>query len=335
MRRDPFREPCPAVRKVALSLLRNACYDRGVPTALRSLILFLSLPALGLAAETFRVATFNLQNYLDAPIQTRPAKSSAAKSKIRESIRASGAEVLALQEVGGTNALLELRASLKNDGCEFPYWEIVNAWDTNIHVAVLSRFPIVRRNPHTNDSFLLFGKRHFVKRGFAEVEIRVNDHYSFTLLTAHLKSKLSIWDADEEEVREEEANLLRGNVEAMLRARPNLNLIVAGDLNDSRDSKAVRSIIAAGRKNALIDTRPAERNGDDQPNSNPRYPPPQITWTHYFGKEDSYGRIDYILLSRGMAREWVSNETFVVKIPNWGIGSDHRPIVATFVAEEK
>ena len=68
--------------------------------------------------------------------------------------------MIALQEMGGTNALLELRDSLKREGCDFPFWEHVSAWDTNIHVAVLSKFPIVARRPHTNDSFLLFDKRH-------------------------------------------------------------------------------------------------------------------------------------------------------------------------------
>ncbi|HWN95550.1 MAG TPA: endonuclease/exonuclease/phosphatase family protein [Methylomirabilota bacterium] len=307
-----------------------------MPNTARFFLALLACAA-GLAhgAESFRVATYNLQNYLDAPRGTRPAKSDPAKSKIRESILATKADVIALQEIGGTNALLELRDNLKREGCDFPFWELVNAWDTNIHVAVLSRFPITRRVTHTNDFFLLFGKRHFVKRGFAEVDIRVNDHYTFTLFTAHLKSKLTVWDADEQELREEEATVLREILDAILSARPNANVIVAGDLNDVRDSKAVRTIINAGRKHALIDTRPAEQNGDDQPNNNPRYPPPQITWTHYFGKEDSYGRIDYILMSRGMAREWVSNETFIVRLPNWGVGSDHRPIVATFVADDR
>ena len=300
-----------------------------------SLITLLCVPFLLHSAETFRVATYNVQNYLESAIGTRPAKSEAAKAKVRESIGAAKADVLALQEIGGTNALLELRDSLKREGCDYPYWEHINAWDTNIHVAVLSKFPIAFRRPHTNDSFLLFGKRHFVKRGFAEVEIRVNDKYKFTLLTAHLKSKLTVWDADEQELRDEEAALLRENIERIFSTHPNANVIVAGDLNDTRDSKPVRTIIAAGRKNALIDTRPAEQNGDNQPNNNPRYPPPQITWTHYYGVKEQFSRIDYILLSRGMAREWVSNETFIVKLPNWGVGSDHRPIVATFVAEER
>ena len=285
------------------------------------------------AAQTFRVATYNVQNYLGTASGTRAAKSDTAKAKIRESIRALNADVIAFQEMGGTNELLELRESLRREGCDFPHWEHVSASDTNIHVAVLSRFPIVARHPHTDDSFVLFGKRHYVKRGFAEVEIRVHDRYAFTLLTAHLKSKLTTFDADEQELRAQEAALLREKIDAILDRRPNANVVVVGDLNDTRDSKAVRTII--GRKNALIDTRPAEDNGDNEPNVNAHYPPPRIVWTHYYGKEDRFSRIDFILLSKGMAREWVTNETRVLKIPNWGTASDHRPIVATFVAEDK
>jgi hypothetical protein len=87
---------------------------------------------------------------------------------------------------------------------------------------------------------------------------------------------------------------------------------------------------------ALIDTRPAERNGDDQPNSNPRYAPRNITWTYHYGKEDTYSRIDFILISQGMAKTWDKKETYVLALPNWGVGSDHRPIVAGFsVGEDK
>lgn len=293
------------------------------------------LPPAGLsAAEVFRVATYNLENYLDAPLGTRPAKSPEGRAKIRESLRALKADVVALQEIGGTNVLVELRASLKSEGLDYPFWEHVHGWDTNIQVAVLSRFPITARRPHTNDSFLLFGRRFRVSRGFAEVDIQVNDHYSFTLITTHLKSRRPVPDADEAELREQEALLLREKIEARLAANPNANVIVLGDLNDNQDSKSTRAVIGRG-KQALIDTRPAERNGDNQPNPNPRYEPRRVTWTHHYGKEDTCGRIDYILLSRGLAREWNKEETYVLALANWGTGSDHRPVVAGFFAEDR
>jgi endonuclease/exonuclease/phosphatase family metal-dependent hydrolase len=60
-----------------------------------------------------------------------------------------------------------------------------------------------------------------------------------------------------------------------------------------------------------------------------------VTWTHYFARDDSYSRIDYIFLSAGMAREWNRSETYVLAAPNWGLASDHRPIVAGFWNENR
>ena len=285
------------------------------------------------SAETFSVATYNLDNYLDAPAASRPLKSPAARAKIRESLRALNADVVALQEMGGTNALLELRASLQAEGLGYPHWEHVAGFDTNIHVAVLSKFPITARRPHTEDSFLLFGRRFRVSRGFAEVDIQVNARYAFTLLAAHLKSRRPVPEADEAELRESEALLLRKRIDALLDADPGLNLVVLGDFNDVKDSKSTRALI--GRKHALVDLRPAERNGDDQAGLHAHRDPRSITWTHYYGKEDTYSRIDYILVSPGMAQEWDSTGTFVLTLPNWGVASDHRPIIARFFAEDR
>jgi endonuclease/exonuclease/phosphatase family metal-dependent hydrolase len=297
-------------------------------------LLFLLLPCSAPATNVFRVATFNLENYLDAPAGTRPLKSVEAKTKIRESILTVRPDVLALQEVGSTRALLELRHSLEREGMQFPFWEQVRGYDTNIHLAVLSRYPIIARRPHTNDNFLLAGRRFQVSRGFVEIDIQVTSRYTFTLFSAHLKSRRPVAYADEAELREQEAILLREKIDARLARHPNANIIVLGDFNDVKDSASTRLLIGRGR-NALIDTRPAERNGDDRPNPDPRYEPRNINWTYYYGKEDTYSRIDYILLSRGMSREWLPRETYVLALPNWGLASDHRPIVAGFMAEDR
>jgi endonuclease/exonuclease/phosphatase family metal-dependent hydrolase len=301
----------------------------------RSLILALIVVPAALHAETFRVAEYNLENYLDQPTETRRfVKSDDAKAKICESIRAMKPDVIALEEMGTTNALLELRASLKAEGLDFPYWEHVSGFDTNIHLTVLSKFPITARRPHTNENFLLDGRRFSASRGFLEVDIQVNTNYSFTLLGAHLKSKRPVPEGDEAELRLQEAKLLREKIDAVLKAKPNANLVVLGDLNNTKDSPSTKAIIGTG-KFRLVDTRPAERNGDNAVNPNPRFSPMNVTWTYYYGVEDTYSRIDYILLSPGMAREWVKKETYALALPNWGVGSDHRPIVAAFEAADK
>jgi len=281
--------------------------------------------------ETVRIATYNLENYLDEPTVSRPAKTAEAKARIRESICAAKPDVIALEEMGSIKALLELRDSLKTKGLDLPYWEHVSGFDTNIHVAVLSRFPFSARRPHTNENFLLGGRRFAVSRGFAELDIQVSTNYAFTLIAAHLKSKRPVPAADEAELREQEARLLRQKIDARLASDPDANLVVLGDLNDTRDSASTRAVIGRGRTK-LIDTRPAEPNGDNLPSPNAAGEPRNVTWTHYYGKEDTYSRIDYILVSSGLAREWVKEETYIVTLPNWGVGSDHRPLVATFEA---
>jgi endonuclease/exonuclease/phosphatase family metal-dependent hydrolase len=123
--------------------------------------------------------------------------------------------------------------------------------------------------------------------------------------------------------------MLRRIVDKDLVANPNARLVVLGDFNDVKDSDSTKEIIGRGRFK-LVDTRPAERNADNAPVANAWFQPRDVTWTHYYGKEDTYSRIDYVLLSPAMARAWDKAGTYVLTQPNWGVASDHRPIVATF-----
>jgi endonuclease/exonuclease/phosphatase family metal-dependent hydrolase len=298
------------------------------------LLALVLVPFLGRAEDTFNVAAYNVQNYLLDAVGTRPAKSPEARAKVAENLVALKPDVLAVMEIGDTNALFALQSDLKRAGLDLPHWEHVRGWDTNIFVAVLSRFPIVERRSHTKDSYLLNGRRFHVSRGFAEVEIAVNDRYRFTLFAAHLKSRRPVPQGDEAEMRLEEATILREKIDARLKADPKANILVVGDFNDVKDSKSTRALIGRG-KAALMDTRPAERNGDTLAAERPGWDPANITWTHFYGKEDSYSRIDYILVNAGMAKEWRKEGTYVLTAPNWGLASDHRPIVAQFVAKDE
>ncbi|HKQ38418.1 MAG TPA: endonuclease/exonuclease/phosphatase family protein [Verrucomicrobiae bacterium] len=276
-------------------------------------------------ADSFRVATWNLENYLDGPAGSRPAKSAESKGAIQATIRAMKADVLAVQEIGSTNALADLCAA-----GEFRYREYVSGYDTNIHVAVLSRFPVLACRHHTSDSYLLFGRKHRVSRGFAEVTIQASPDYTFTLFAAHLKSRRPVPEGDEAAMREQEALILRAKVDAVLRANADANVIVLGDFNDVQDAKSTRALIGRGRF-SLIDTRPAERPCYGESSLGPR----NVTWTYFYQQEDTYQRVDYALLSSGMAREWKAQESYVLAQANWGAASDHRPIVVSFWVENR
>src|SRR5262249_35910507 len=155
----------------------------------------------------------------------------------------------------------------------------------------LSRFPFSARGPHTRDSFLLNGRRFLVSRGFLELDIQVNSNYSFTLIEAHLKSRRVVAPADETELRLQEARLLRERIDARLAADPTANIIVLGDLNDTKDAASTKVVIGSG-STRLVDTRPAESSGDTD--SGQASEVRTINWTHYFAKEDTYSRIDFI-----------------------------------------
>jgi len=286
--------------------------------------------------QVFRVATFNVENYVEEAGSARPLKPAAARAKVCESIVAIQPDVIALQEMGSTNALMELQGALKKAGVNLPFWDHITGYDTNIHLALLSRFPIVARHPHTNETYLLGGRRFYVSRGFMEEQIRVNANYQFTLIAGHLKSKMPSGIADEQVWREEEAVVLRRIVDSRLAANPEERLVALGDFNDTQDSRTMKSILGRG-KTGLFDTRPSERGaGSNGPREmgDPALSR-RTTWTDYYAKEDSYSRLDYILISRGMQRDWRSEETYVLNLPDWGAASDHRPLVAGFMAAGK
>ena len=296
------------------------------------LVILLAVP-FGLRGGSFRVATYNVENYLDQPTESRRVvKPPEARAKIRESIVAMSPDVIALEEMGTTSALQELRGALRADGLDFPFWEHVGGADTNIHLAVLSRLPILARRAHTNDQFVLDGRRFFVSRGFAELDIQAATNFTFTLIAAHLKSKLPSPAADEAEERFAEAGVLRGILDEHFKKNPDARLIVLGDFNDLKNSAPVREIIGHG-KFKLADTRPAEHNGDKIFAGPPYFEPRNLAWTYFYGGDDTYSRIDYILLSPALKKNWRPEETFIPTIPNWGVGSDHRPIMATLTTD--
>lgn len=280
------------------------------------------------------LATYNIENYLLASNETRQAKSEASKSKVASVLREIGPDILGLQEVGGQAALLDLQRRLTASGLDLPHFELVRGADTNIQVALLSRYPITARRPHAEDHYLLSNRRFRVSRGILEAEVQVNARYRLTVFVAHLKSRRAVPEADEAEMRREEARILRAKVAERLKAEPKANIVVMGDFNDTKDSETVKLLVGRGR-DQWFDTRPSERNGDTGYSPNTRWQPRTVSWTHYYGVEDSYSRVDYILLHPNAASEWEARGSYLPAVADWGLASDHRPVVVTLRPEDR
>ncbi len=279
----------------------------------------LVLPGAALAGE-FVVATYNLHNYVGKGVEGRPAKSAAARGRVSAMIARVRPDVLALQEMGTTNLLQGLRADLNASGLDYPHWIWVKGADPDIHLAVLSRFPLKAARAHDQVPYLLDGRRLLVSRGFAEVEVQVHPGYRFTLFNAHLKSKRPVLHADQSEIRLAEAKALRELVQGRI-ANAAENLLVVGDLNDNQDAPPLKVLVGRGRSD-LRDLRPLERI-DGAISSG-------AAWTYHYRKEDTYSRFDYILANAGMAREHLAAHSYVAGSPEAMEASDHRPVVAAF-----
>jgi predicted extracellular nuclease len=80
-------------------------------TARMRILLFLVVTANVMsAANTFTVASHNVENYFLSPFGTRKSKPAVSRAKVREAILKIQPDVLALQEIGRRVALNELLA---------------------------------------------------------------------------------------------------------------------------------------------------------------------------------------------------------------------------------
>ncbi len=267
--------------------------------------------------NTFTVATYNVQNWVlmerhgvsNAP---KPATEQKAIANVLAGVRP---DILAVEEMGTTNELAELRSALQEHGLNYPYNEWIQGVDPTRHVALLSRFPIVERLSHTNDTYQLNGHPMRIERGILDVRIQVNTEYSFRALVVHLKSKRTTEIGDQAVMRREESLLLRRHVEDILKRDPNENFIVLGDFNDTPYSEPVRNVIGTDNRRLFV-LRPRDSKGYDT--------------THFWKAHREFSRIDYLMISPGMSNEFVTGTEQIAAPPHWLNGSDHRAVSATF-----
>ena len=274
-------------------------------------------------ADTFSVMTYNLHQYAlmdcDDGGESNDPKPENARRAAVSLIAKERPDVLAVQEMGNATVFAQFRDDLRAAGVDYPYAELLERERREINLAVLSRFPIVSVQHHTNEWYSIGESKVPVARGFLDVSIQVNLKYRFRLLTAHLKSKVYN-PLGQTEMRRNEARLLNKVIRGILEKDPDINLLVAGDFNDDYNSAPLREV-GGKRGGPMTDLRPADSVGD--------------VWTYFYGAVDGYSRFDYLFVNKGMLAEVARKQTRVVRDPLMYEASDHRPVIAVFRAADQ
>jgi endonuclease/exonuclease/phosphatase family metal-dependent hydrolase len=126
---------------------------------------------------------------------------------------------------------------------------------------------------------------------------------------------------DQQKFRAKEAVIVRSRLDKILAADPRQNLLLFGDLNDTKNEFPIREILGAPRSPAgLRDLYLRDREG--------------LTWTHFWDNADVYSRIDYLMANQGLWPEIKQSRSGIGSSRDTREASDHRPIYTTIRASE-
>lgn len=286
------------------------------------LLFFTSYLLLG---ERVRVASYNVKNYLpmdrwagDAWREDYP-KPEMENGIIRSIIKRVNPDVLALQEIGEIPYLNELWRDLNNSGIgnySYSFW-VRGEEGEQRHLALLSRLPIKQKIAHLDLEFSYFGKTTRPRRGLMEVEFLTNE-LSWRLFNLHLKSKWTERDDDLQaaDLREKEARAIRDYIRSVYPPQTNPVHLVIGDFNDFKNTAPIRRFQKVN-KTTLHHMLPCQDTMG-------------YFWTHYYKKQDSYARLDYIFASPAMFERYIQGSARVNDSIRCLEGSDHRMVYADF-----
>lgn len=293
------------------------------------LILSISVRAQDPAPGPIRFMSWNLRNYLamerkvdgeTVPDAGKPENEIAA---VIATIAESKPDILGICELGDSKYLADLQKRLKAVGVDLPHTELVTCADGwNRNLGLLSRYPIVAKASREDLTYMIGQTRLPMQRGILDITVAPNPGYRLRLVGLHLKSKRDVPEADQYDMRRNEAHLAREHINAILKAEPGANLIVYGDFNDTPDQPAPRTVRGQfGTDGYLSDLRPKDVGG--------------FKWTHFWSFADTYARLDYLLASDGVEPEIVRDSARIPAREDWETASDHRPLTVEVIPRDK
>lgn len=289
------------------------------------------------AGDTVRVATYNLEHfvdafddpYVDASRESTPDPAAVAEKHrlFAEALRALDADVLSLQEVEGEGLIRALVDSLVPD---LGYRFIASADDADWYqnVVVLSRLPLGPLTTFADAVTPIPGQRDddgrpaatdLINHRLFVVDVYAQPGYTFSLAAAHLKAGRSDRDAA---WRTGQAGLLHAWLgERFGDDADDANVLIAGDLNALPSGASFEALLNASGARGPV-----------------RFSDPLASTATFSHPADApTRRIDHVLVSEGIQPEMVPGSARVVVpiAPNPERLSDHLPVVLDLVARDR
>jgi endonuclease/exonuclease/phosphatase family metal-dependent hydrolase len=287
---------------------------------LRFLRLFAAINLLAVAASAaITIAAYNVENYtvadrmVDGVYRSAYPKPEKEKAALRNVIAGIKPDILAIEEMGAQPYLDDFRRELKQAGQDFPHAVLLEAADPDRHVAVLSKIPFKEVKRYAKVPITYFGQKDFVKRGVLEV-IFATSEGDVSVFVVHLKSKRTERKDDPESAQQRalEAEAVRDLVLSRYPDPVNGKFMVVGDWNDTRGTRPVKAMQKRGDTVIGELVNATDSRGEE--------------WTHFFRREATYSRIDYLLVSPALKPFVSGNRATIHDGPGTAAASDHRPV---------
>jgi len=275
-----------------------------------------------LATSGLRFIAYNVENWLtmdrlvERKIVRKIPKPESEKQAVIRILANNSPDVVGICEIGETSDLTELRDDLKAAGLDLPHFQYTGGADPVRHLALLSRFPITATAQPAESEFRIKGQTFAISRGILDATVQARGK-SYRFIGVHLKSRREVADVDQEELRINEARLVRRHLDSILKTAADARLIVYGDFNDTRPSTAFKTITGNTGDPEFLTTVPLKDSRGE-------------AWTHYWASQDIYSRFDYVIVTHTLKPEVDFRASRLIEDPAWSEASDHRPLLAVF-----
>lgn len=282
---------------------------------------FFGMAALLSAAEPERLTfcSYNLKNWLTTEASgALPAfsKSEAERAHVVQILAAIQPDILGVCEIGTADDLADFQQRLAKAGVDLPHTELAHGGDESRRLALLSRLPIKARNSQTNLTYQIGAQKLPFQRGILDVTIAITPTFDLHLLGVHLKSMRTVPEADQAEMRRNEARLLRLHMDSIFSQEPGARILAYGDFNERRNEPAITVIMGGSSissETGMRDITLRDSNGE--------------VWTHFWDEADTYSRLDYCFASRLLRPHLDTRNCYIHTDPDFNKASDHRPLV--------